>query len=361
MVLALQQNETSSPTNPKLVFAAIRPGPHGNEGDDGAGFLQDVYSLTVRVLDGAGAELVAEKAVDLDDERLGVGRYAPSLSMGAGAVGWGEVQWTVVREEGGSEETLSTEFRLVLESEPVPDAYATVAEMREEGCPDSFSDARVKRALERGARLIERITHRQFEPHYKTINVDGGGGPILQVDEPIVAMEEVLFSFTNFTPVDHGIQQSDLRVYNRHIRENLRSPDDRNDPRIEFLRVGRYPHVAYPWGDSIRFADTQQNVTLKGLFGYTDPDGSPLGRTPDLIREANMLLAFKYLRGIYTNFGAGADPISGPVVRQKTRDQEIEYARPEHGGATHMGAFTGDARIDNILSAYIRPMKMGAP
>lgn len=379
MVFAIHHAEANGITNPRIFFAAVRPGPAGDasDADAGSGFLLDPTSLTYRLVNPDGTELQAATAVNLVGEKLGVGRFAPAFTINdvgggglEGDAGVYTVEWVAVIPFGGGTETITktTTFRLVVAAEVIPDAYALISDLRDEGVPDAgiFSDARLKTALERAKAYITRVTHRTFEPQYKSLNVDARGGPILQINEPIIAIEEVNFTFTTFSPTDLPVQQGDLRVYNRHIRENLTHPDDRNDPRIEFLRVEstRFAQAFngpnLDLGSPVLFSRSQQNVNLVGLFGYTDHDGSPTGDTPELIKWVNMRLAFRYLRPMFTTVSRDGSVPSGPVTSEKTRDQAISYATPGSGSSSTAGAFTGDPEIDQILASFTRPPHFAA-
>jgi hypothetical protein len=105
------------------------------------------------------------------------------------------------------------------------------------------------------------------------------------------------------------------------------------------------------------FPRSAQNVSVTGLFGYTDPDGTPLGRTPDSIRQATMLLVRREL-GSLSDGDTTFDLQEGHRVKRiKTRDQEIEYSDERMDGALTV---TGDGAIDRLLSMYIRPIRLGA-
>jgi hypothetical protein len=99
----------------------------------------------------------------------------------------------------------------------------------------------------------------------------------------------------------------------------------------------------------------QQNVTVQGIFGYTEPDGSPTGRTPELIRHATKLLVLRELP-LLADIDAREDAQKRyRLTSERTRDQSytLEALRLH-------GAFTGDPAIDNILVAFARPPDFGA-
>jgi hypothetical protein len=226
--------------------------------------------------------------------------------------------------------------------------------------------------LLRASRYVEEITGRTFSAAYRVHDLDGRGGSILQVHTPIVGLTSVTFTFTTFTPADLPVSEGDLRVYNRHIRQRLLEPDDRQDPRVEFLRT---PSYRYPRGEilgdvdllsgDVGFAESQQNVKLKGVFGYTDPDETPFGKTPDLIVEATMRLAARYIQPLWKQLG-GAGVIAKPagaISTERTMDQSVSYTNASFGGAAgnaFTGVFTGDPEIDQILALFMRPPRFGS-
>jgi hypothetical protein len=115
-------------------------------------------------------------------------------------------------------------------------------------------------------------------------------------------------------------------------------------PRLT-LRGGR----RFPRGDG--------NVLAEGLWGYTEADGTPLGRTPAAIKRATLLFVVRRLTPLGLA-GALDDPeTQGRVVRMKTRDQEIAFAPPAAGARP---VATGDAEIDRLLAPYRRPSGLGA-
>jgi len=99
----------------------------------------------------------------------------------------------------------------------------------------------------------------------------------------------------------------------------------------------------------------QQNVEARGVFGYTEPDGSPTGRTPELIRRVTMLLVLRELP-LLGDVDAREDAQRRfRLTSERTRDQSytLEALRLH-------GAFTGDPEIDNVLVAFMRPPDLGA-
>ena len=96
-------------------------------------------------------------------------------------------------------------------------------------------------------------------------------------------------------------------------------------------------------------------MELSGLWGYTEPDGTPEGRTPPAIRRACMLLVLRWLSPLGDEDAAGDARNRWRIVEERTRDQSYKLA-PVRGS----GAFTGDPEIDAILARNRRPLGLGA-
>ena len=94
---------------------------------------------------------------------------------------------------------------------------------------------------------------------------------------------------------------------------------------------------------------------MNGVFGYTDPDGSGVGHTPELIRHVTKLLVLREIPTMTDTSLREERQKRWRIVSERTRDQgyNLDPLRA-HGG------FTGDPEIDAILAAYQRPPQLGA-
>ena len=388
------RTETNSVANPRIVVAWQPPSVLGSGVEMKAGFYQPLDSLSFRILDPTGAEYIASTVVDtadpanqLDPDAASPTRLIvpPFTVAGGQALGTWTIEVTfVAHPEGGTALTAQTTnwtFRVVDEGLGLVDAYAQVTDLINNGfpigqpapCTGGFTFETARAALLRATWYVNNITGRSFTPMYTTYDVDGKGGSIVQISDPICGLTHVGLTFTSFAPSDLPIAEGDLRVYNRHMRQRLvgRGDDDRQDPRVEFLRS---PGYHFPRGSlfgstdllssNVRFVDSTQNVQLTGFFGYTDWDGSPFGKTPDLIREVTVRLAARYIEPIYKQVGgAGLNArIGGPIISERTLDQSIEYSgwTSQQGPGAYTGAFTGDTEIDQILAMYMAPPVFGS-
>lgn len=404
----LERGTTNSDTNPRVLFAWQSPNV-GDSLESGSppalrqlkgGFFQPISDLSFRVLRPDGSELIPPTVVDTSNPSNvldkpangGKGRiFVPNFTVPLGEpVGMYMFEATFIADpaDGGPipSQTLSFPFRVIDEAQGLitlpggPNfggaaSYVQLVDMLSAGFPIddpapvggySFADAR--RAILEAIQFFDDVTGRFFSPRYREFDLDGDGGPAIQTEHVIVGLTDVTFTFTTFTPADLPIEEGDLRVYNRHIRQGLEEPDDRDDPRVEFLRtpVYRFPRSQLLGevdilSSFIGFTDSQQNVKMRGMWGYTDPDGSPFGKTPERVKEAILRLAARNIQPLWQRIGgAGSQSgIGGPILEEKTMDQSVKFsdvASSEGGlGSPYAGVWTGDPAIDQIIALYLRP------
>jgi hypothetical protein len=349
---------------------------------DSEGFLVDPVSLEVEVRDDAGTVIVTRTALDLTEyptgDRLGLGYfraldYDPQDEAVAPDPGPGRrtLTWWCVLEAGGPELTWTTTTERLATEKPdlgVP-PYLLVADLRDEGFTTTMlTDARAHVLIARATLYIERFTGRRFIPEPRTIRLNGRGGAILQLGEPVIALDpdNVRVSIEPYPSASSllNFSRDTVRVYARHLTQRLRHPDDRENPKLELY----YPNDAYAargstW-ERLTWPRGQQNVFLTGVFGYTDADGSPMGRTPELIKLAAMLFVRRELERVGSS-ARGDSAAASRVTSERTRDQAVSYAAPGSvaGGAVGsplLGAFTGDPEIDTILASFRRQHSFGA-
>ena len=342
-------------------------------GTNAAGYFQDLAELEYRLLDATRTEVTTWTVVDVDRDSVSTdalltytqGLYAPAVSVPAStSYGTWTLEWRFRVTTGAAQLTAATTFRVVDPAHPLVDGYAQVQDLLDEGVPTtSFTVARMGRSLDLASRLFEEWTGRYFAPRLLSVEMDGEGGPIKQMAMPIVGIAGIRFTSAAWSSSELPVLEGDIRVYNRHVRNRLARPDDRDDPRIEFQRFdrrsGRLLHGETDHLFASRgFPSSQQNLSVGGVFGYTDWDGSPFGKTPDLVSEAVMRIALRKLQPLYLATGGGTSVgVAGPIKREKTFDQSVEYsdAAVKSGSGAFIGAFSGDPEIDQIILTYRRP------
>lgn len=311
----------------------------------GGGFLFDPFTLKYAIFDvSTSAKETAPVQVypssgKATATRISLGYFRAAYTLETTpSYGRRQVRWYCVDAEDGEERSWTTNWE-VLQAGRFEEAYplyAQVADIRAQGITSSrASDLAVQKALRAAGDMIDRITGRSFSPMPKAVSFNGNGQQILLLSEEVIALSALEVG------EDEPLEEEVL-VFNRHLSQRLRRPDDRNSPKLEL-------------DGNIRFWRGRDNVKLSGVFGYTDWDGSPMGRTPGEISRAAVLLALQ-----------GLDPSRAGewrVTGDRTRDQSVTYASPTsttRPGTPLLGAFTGNAEIDSILASYLRPPAFAA-
>jgi hypothetical protein len=359
---SLALDATSDCSNPALQFFVYRDG-----------WLLDPVSIEYQIFDVSRPATMASPSqvfpetpgnkatVDLaacpTGDKLGVGRYVaqfdPSSLGSAPPSGRYQLKWFVTKETGDTEEVYTDEFDLLPNGTPVADSYVTLPEFREEGVSlEVASDERALLAIKLARRYVDRTTRRQFEPNYKDIRVSGSGGPFVLLQEPIIALEEIALDVPDIASTE--ITSTAVFVFNRHIEAGLMSPDDRNNPKVE-IRTDTFETYrnTFPTGVA--------NVRIKGVFGYTEPNGGAAGRTPDEIVLVTKKLALRELPTVLSAEEREAYNKRSRISLEKTKEQTVAYAMPRgRAQSTMYGYFTGDPDIDTILAAFVGPPMLGA-
>lgn len=332
------------------------------------GKLTDVYAAAFQIFTADGTQIFpstqgSRQAVDLVDHRVDIGYYAAvwDTSNVSVVVGAYTIRWYVTPDVDSDEVAFEQDFEVV--TRPFRgNNYCSLASLRDEGVKVTrMSDDRAQALILRASKYVEMFTGRYFYPQPKTLRVDGTNSRGLPLDEPIVAISGLAVSLVSeFTASDLQVLEDTYRIYNRHLTLGLLNPDDRESPRLEFVHDDDLKGVNYVVPTSgyrltqLIWPKGQQNVRIVGVFGYTEPDGSWCGRTPELIQVATRLLCFRYLANPGTD--ARDDSVKrGRLLSEHTKDQGYQLAK-----LSSFAGYTEDPEIDSILCAFTRPPKLGA-
>lgn len=331
------------------------------------GRLQDVSAAGYQIFNDAGTQIYPSTPgnlapVDLTAHRIDIGQYVAVWDSAEAAIGPYTIRWFVTpAAPGATERTFDQDFEVV--ERPYRGLnYCSLASLRAEGLTQlKADDAKAQRLILQASRMIEMFTGRTFAPVSKVLRVDGTNGRGLPLNEPIVAIQGLAVSLVSqFTASDLQVLEDTYRIYNRHLTLGLLDPDDREDPKLEFVHDDDLKGVNYVVPTSgyrltqLIWPKGQQNCRIVGVFGYTEPDGSWSGRTPEMIQYVTRLLVFRYLPAMGTN--ARDDSVKrGRLLAEHTKDQGYQLQR-----MSQFGGYTGDPEIDAILSSFTRPPKYGA-
>lgn len=208
--------------------------------------------------------------------------------------------------------------------------YATVADLRAEGVTEAMApDARLLALIDEAGRAIDRVTGWFFEPRAAMLVLDGRGAPSLEPPVPPIRLDRLEIGRMAVALPDEVV------VVGAPVGPGF------DAPRITLRSERVFPRAT-------------GNVEAEGLWGYTEPDGTPEGRTPLEIRRACMLFVLRLLHPL-----AGAASTDARnrwrIIEERTRDQSYRL-----DGVKEVGPFTGDPELDSILARYRRPLAMGA-
>ncbi len=210
--------------------------------------------------------------------------------------------------------------------------YATVADLRHEGVTQAMaSDERLAGLIDEASRAIDRITGWFFEPREMTLRLDGRGAPTIEPPVPPIA----LYLLTE-DGEEVSLSPDNLIVIGSPVQAGFYSP-----------RLTRCNGSIFPMGKG--------NVLATGHWGYTEEDGSPLGRTPLGIRRACMMLVMRHLPLLGDEDGISEVRNRWRILEEKTRDQSYKLDRLNAYSDT-----TGDPEVDRVLLQYRRPSGLGA-
>lgn len=345
--------------NPLIVFFAQQEGR----------LTDDVASIEFQIFKAdSGGNLVqtfptsGRQAIDLQacptGDRVGLGRFAASFTTGGPGLYVIRWFWTWI---GGSEQTADQMFEVanIIGSAPI---YGSVQGLKE-NCVKGVTDLQLFTALTIASRKVDKITGRTFGAKYAIQRHDGNGSRAQILWEPVIGIESVRIDTEPASQGDLEVEATNFRVYNRHL-SGLSIPDDRNDPKIEFVHsldlygIDSRARFMPLHGISLRslaFPFGVQNVELKGVFGYTDPDGTPWGKVPDLIAYVTRLIATGDVGQFSDQECQSFGKDDWRITAEKTRDQSVNYAQPRK-----FGEWTGDPEIDSILLMHMRPPMLGS-
>lgn len=334
------------------------------------GFLKDLVSGSFKIESIIGSAAPATVVASTDfvsgTHKVGTGRYAILTgSTSSWTIGTYRAVCTYKMVAGGPDLIQVIEFE-VLDAADWPtgamfQTYLTTRSALTDGyITTADTTQKVHRAMSRLSRMIERICGgRIFEPRYMHIRLAGQGTPILIMPEAIIAVEDIYTVWPTADGEQSLLYDQDLfKIYNRHLDNLGVVEDDRFNPRIELSGFDGTGLIVedYQWPSG------SQNMLIKGVFGYTDPEGDPtnsqalIGRTPDDIGMVLGSLLYRWITDPTMSDPTVQHP--GSIASMKTRDQAISFGSGSSSSSAD-GSMTGDAILDSILAHYGAPWAVG--
>lgn len=209
--------------------------------------------------------------------------------------------------------------------------YATVQDLRDEGLAASqLSDARADDLLDEASRFVDACTGWVFEPRPWTFVMDGRGTPTIEPPLPPIALSGLT---TDGRPL--SLAPGNLHVVGAPVGPGFEGP-----------RLTRRHGQVFGRGEG--------NVVAEGIWGYTESDGTPFGRTPRSIRRATLLLVLRWSAPLGEEDAVAEARDRWRIVEERTRDQHYKLGPIPHG------PLTGDPEIDTLLLRFRPPAQLGA-
>jgi hypothetical protein len=351
------QGEISNKDNPLLFFC------YQDEG-----ILRDLAELSWVIYPyGSGTATALHGTCDVTPETgtdwLSAGVYAPTVNSATLSVGAYEIVWIYKYQPGDAAKKCSYFFEVL-----TPGAWRTGAQYS--GYMPSgnealtgFTIAQQHKAINIASRDLERICGRYFFPKYTTILQSvRPRSSVATLDIPIIginqlAIDSILVYMT--TPSYYNLDVGNVKVFNRHL-SGYTAEDDRDNPKIVIATAGSNDdRNAVTIGS---FPGGTKNLRIRGVFGYTEPDGSPMGCTPELLTDVLINMTYKRLTDPTGTDVSTWSP--SRIASAKTRDQAITFATnsgsSSSGSSAADDALTGNARLDDIIDRYTRPAYVGS-
>ncbi len=376
-MIALTPGQVVDPSHAALFFVT-----------NTTGYALPAFSLSYSILDPGGTAVVSNVVVDLVNDIMTdaqgnpldlmaplAGYYAARWTVPSNAtLGKWSIVWTYVFTTPTSDTLTATsseappsgtctKYFEVLATAPPPFArrYAFVTDLREElGCGEDVSDARLYRLSVLASAMIDRITGRFFTPAYGTKRMAGASARSLLFGDVIIAISSLGIDTEPTQQGDLVVELDLFRVYNRHLSQGMLDPDDRENPKLEFVHSDDLYGIRFiPFrGISLRslaFPIGVQNIHARGFFGFTDPDGSPWGETPAMLQHACKLIVARELPKMSEHDARTDAQQRWRVIMEKTRDIQNQLADPRK-----WGGWFGDPELDMLLASYVRPPRLGS-
>lgn len=275
----------------------------------------------------------------------------PATGLAAGTY---RIDWYFAETVGGTEFTASEEFEIYNPAAVGPSFYTTIARFRTfYGISASVvSDADLTGHMILAHQLLERFTRQFFSPRTVEFELDGNNSQTLFLPVPVISVEWVRLNGSAA-----NLDASYFVVYNGREPPN----DDRHNPRISLDRDAADSIFRTPFaGPHTRFLKGRRNQRVRGVFGYTEADGS----TPAPIIEAVERMIIERI----ANPALGSPPItiptpgSGPLVMEKVdgheyRLSDMSSTSPRPAG---LDGITSDSFVRDVLRMYRAPKGIGA-
>ncbi len=278
--------------------------------------------------------------------------WTPELTE---AIGTHRIEWRWKISAGAPYQAGLEDFEVLVQSGGSSvDTYIAIQDVRDAGLLEAdWDDATVLAAIEMWQAFLDRACRQWFVPKAMILQVDGTDSDALHFGVPIISIDYV--KLNNDT--------AELNTDYYRVYTGRGYPDDRRNPRIKLVSGGDFDIYTQPMSSGrMKFRKGRQNQEIKGVFGFTEEDGS----VPKMIKRALLkLVVEKLTRPVYGDIvGTPAPPLVGAVIDEWTDGHKLKTQAA--GGeikprAPGLIGITGDQEILDIIKLYKAPIGIATP
>lgn len=319
------------------------------------GYLYAPTTVQFVILSSAGTQ-VWPASGRLSGTLVDVGVYSAGFTPNAAGLGAGQdyvIKWFYTSSDGDSELEWPLSFGVVSAGLAMPYwSYINPQRLRDEGLTSAkMSDARLIQMIKTCQQYIERRCRQPFRPIRYTQKMGGVTGHTLFFSIPIVGIESVSL----YTSV---IDQGTFAVFfipTHNTDPGWLPEDNRANPKI---RLAEEPGL-FSGGTTLqRYGSVPlgaKNITVKGVWGCLEPDGS----TPDAIQTAMLYMIMANANKLPA--GEATTSASGVIIRERTDRHEVEFAAPAAGSVMTAAPFVKSTEAEELLRIWRGPILIDAP
>jgi hypothetical protein len=339
------------------------------------GILTDMYEVGFRIFDITaglpGTQIFPTTPGDYEDVtnapgKFGVGSYyaydntagngyTPGL---AATVGTHRIEWRWKRSVASQYQAGFEDFEVLVESAGSSvDTYCSVQDIRDLGITVAMmSDEDVLAQIELWQMVLERVCRQWFNARSMVLSLDGTDSDTLFLGVPIISVE-----YLRMNGNDVDVDTDYFRVYNGRAGW----PDHRRNPKISLVRSEDGNLYTRPViHGQMKFRRGYQNQEIKGIFGFTEADGS----VPKPIKRALCKLVYEKITkplnpSLVPTLPPPPPPPTGPISEEETDDHRRKYAvaSAKQAAPGILAGVTQDPEIQQILRLYRAPMGAATP
>lgn len=276
--------------------------------------------------------------------------YTPGL---AEPVGTHRIKWRWKISAAAPYQMGQEDFEvLVASGGSSADHYISVQDVRDAGIPDPPDDTTILAYIETWQQFLDRACRQWFVPKQMILELNGNDSDTLFFGIPIIQVD--------YIKLNGSADQLQEQLYKVYSSRSY--PDDRRNPRIKLVGPDEYRDifVAPLTFGKLKFRRGQKNQEVKGIFGFTEEDGS----TPKMISRALLKLVIEKLSNpVYPGASNPLVPVTpgGQVIKEKTDGHEIQYSDSTKSRKAGLDGITQDQEILDIIKLYRAPIGAATP